>query len=110
MSWGQSRFTAANAVERSDSLRDQHQAEQNRAREAAAMPKREKSPTGIQRGQYDIDGARSAVGSLNRKVDEAIDEVAAAFERQRHVEAAAGMTRQADAKRAPALDNPRGVR
>lgn len=110
MSWnGESKFNAANAGERSRALRDRHQAEQERAKRRAAMPKREKSPTGIERGVYDIDGARSAVGSLNRKVDEAIDEVAKAFERQRHTEAAAGMTRQDDAKRAPVLDNRRTV-
>ena len=69
----------------------------------------EKSPTGIVRGKYQFDAAGSAVGSLNQKLDEAIDVVQEAFAREKQLREAEGMTREDDAKRAPALDNPRGV-
>ena len=74
------------------------------------MAGRDKTPTGIVRGRYKFDEAGSAMGSLNRKVDEAIDEVSKAFDRERQMTEADNTARQDSAKRAPVLGNRRGVR
>lgn len=73
------------------------------------MAGREKSATGIVRGRYRFDEAKSAIGALNLKLDEAIDEVRLAFQRESQMNDADSMARQDEAKRAPVLENRRRV-
>lgn len=104
MSWN-SRFTH-NPAEVGAALREQSRQEQQRAMERLrAMSGLDKSPTGIVRGRYKFGEAKSAVGSLNQKLDEAIDEVRLAFQREASVNQADEMTRETDAQRAPVLGN-----
>jgi hypothetical protein len=111
MSWNRSKFNASNAAERGAAIRAQHEAEQSHAQQRREdMAGRDKSPTGIGRGRYKFDEAGAAVGSLNRKVDEAIDAVAQAFDRERQMDGARDMQRQDDSQRAPILDGHKAVR
>lgn len=69
-----------------------------------------KTPTGIKRAKLRTSEAKTAVGSLNQKLDEALDEVRLAMQRERQQQEAERSHRASEAGRAPALDNPRGVR
>lgn len=73
------------------------------------MGDREKSPTGIVRSRLNLDEAKSALGALNRKLDEAIDEVRVAFQREAQMAEADDMAREDSAKRAPALGGHKAV-
>jgi septum formation inhibitor MinC len=90
--------------ERATALREQAEQDQQFAQERQrAMAGRDKSPTGIVRGKYRFDEAKSALGGLNRKIDSSIDEVAEAFKREAALAEADKATRADDAKRAPVL-------
>lgn len=91
-------------------IREQREQEQQLAqRRRQEMADREKNPTGIVRARLNVDGAKSALGELNRKLDEAIDEVRMAFQREAQVTEAGNMAREDDAKRAPALGGSKAV-
>lgn len=93
--------------ERAMALRDQHETElrnAQRTREDDDMPN---TPTGIKRAKLRTDEAKSAVGSLNQKLDAALDEVRQAMERERQQAEATRAQRSDDARRASALGGGR---
>ncbi|MGD9958148.1 hypothetical protein [Nocardioides sp.] len=62
-----------------------------------------KTPTGINRAKLRTDEAKTAIGSLNQKLDSALDEVREAMLRERDAKAAETVDRASEAGRAPAL-------
>lgn len=74
------------------------------------MSKQEKSPTGVPRVRLDTKQAKSAVGSLYQELDQALDAVGIQFQRERQAQEADAAQRSSDARRASALENPRGGR
>jgi hypothetical protein len=109
MSFNGGAFGANTVSERAAALRlaaeTQRQAPQSR--EMDNMPE---SRTGVKRKTLRTDEARSAVGSLNQKLDEALDVVREAMLRERDRDAADRAERSDEAGRAPALNNPRSAR
>lgn len=68
--------------ENHDVLREQYEYDQQHAQQRRMeMAGRQKSPTGIVRAALPVDDAKTAVGELNRKLDEALDEVERAMQR-----------------------------
>lgn len=73
------------------------------------MSKQIKTATGIVRKQRDIDSVKSLSADLHQALGEAIDLAQVSLTRQEQLAAGQAASRAQEARRAPALENPRGV-
>jgi hypothetical protein len=102
MSWNRSWSGNARVHERAEALRQQHEAEMERA-QRTRRDDMAKSPTGVTRASLKTGDAQEAVGRLNRRLDEALDKVRTAMEREAQERDAEDTARRDAARRAPAL-------
>lgn len=93
--------------ERAMALRDRHETELRKAQQIREDEDMPTTPTGIKRARLRTDEAKSAVGSLNQRLDAALDEVRVAMERERQQAEAVRTQRSDDARRASALGGDR---
>lgn len=93
--------------ERAQALRDQHDEVLRQARQTRGDDDMPKTPTGIKRASLRTDEATTAIGSLNQKLDSALDVVREAMLREREAKQAERAERSDDATRAPALGRDR---
>ncbi|KAA1423187.1 hypothetical protein [Nocardioides antri] len=97
--------------ERGAALRAQQAAEAQQAHDQRRFnDMTEKSPTGIPRASLPTEDTREAANRVHRKIGEGWDLLREGRQRTDEAKRAAAGRRASDAQRAPALDNPNGVR
>ena len=104
MTWDGRNKQNATVHERAEALRQQHQAEMDRAAQRRyEMAGKEKSVTGLIREPLDFDSAEDALGALNVELNEALDDIRQAKQRVEVSQESAASRRARDAERASAL-------
>lgn len=107
MSWNAGAFGATTVSARAQALRDQHEHMQRQARQTREDDNMPTTPTGIKRVNLRTKEVKSAIGSLNQKLNTAHDEVREALLRESDTKRTERAERSDDATRAPALGRDR---